>query len=390
VEIDMKKQLAYFLLAIILFSGKSVQAADKIKIAVVDFATTNLPMEKGKEVSTILRQEMSKAGFLEIPPWEEVEKVFQEKDTLYKMKIEQSDCINLTCATRVARALKAKKTLIGTVVQEKDLIFLNASMIDLNKWDTEFVASVFCEKETDIPEAAGKLGKKVVRWLPKPGESPEEAKKRRIEDEKNDEIAFEKRKKAKLEKLRKRQKGTCPDGMALIPEGEFLSGSPANDPLRSKGELTEKKIFVKEFCIDIYEYPNKSAEKPRRKNEWYGAKDICEKQGKRLCTDQEWEKACKGPENLRYPYGNQYDPNKCNTESGKYSLIGAYKECVSGYGVYDMSGNMKEWMTSEQLGAYLNMRGGFYRSKDRESRCAAFRRVIPFGSKTEYGFRCCK
>jgi len=386
----MRKQLAYFWLAVILFSVSSAQASDKIRIAVVDFAADNIPMEKGKEVSSILRQEMSKAGFLEIPSWEEVEKVFQKKDTLYKVKMDQTECINQTCAARVARALNAKKTLIGTVVQKDGLIFLNASMIDLDSWDTEFVASVFCEREADISKAADKLAKKIVRWLPKPGEKPEKAKKRRIEDEKKDEIAFEKRREAKLAKLQKRPKGTCPDGMVLIPEGEYLSGSSADDTLRFKGEPVEKKVFVKEFCIDIYEFPNIAAEKPRMKNEWYGAKDICEKQGKHLCSDQEWEKACKGPENLRYPYGNQYDPNKCNTESGKYSLLGAYKECVSGYGVYDMSGNMKEWMSSEQLGAYLNMRGGSYESKDRDSRCAAHRRVIPFGSKSEYGFRCCK
>jgi formylglycine-generating enzyme required for sulfatase activity len=386
----MKKILFFLLFSGILSYNGAAGAEDKIRIAVVDFSATDMPQEKGKEISAILRKEMAKTDFLEIPSREEVDTAFEKRDTLYKVQMVQSDCINLTCAAKVARELKADKTVIGTVVPEEGLFFLNASIVDLASWDIEFVASEFCEKEADISQTALKLADKIVRWLPKPGESREEAKARRIEEEKKDEIEFEKRRKAKLAKLQERKKGTCPEGMALIPGGEYVSGSPAGDPLRYKGERENKKIHLDEFCIDIYEYPNKPGEKPKKRVEWYGAKDICEKQGKRLCTDNEWEKACKGPENLAYPYGNQYDPNKCNTESGKYSLIGTRKECVSGYGVYDMSGNMKEWMASEQLGAYLNMRGGAYDTKDRESRCASFRRVIPFGSKSEYGFRCCK
>ncbi len=386
----MKKLMIFFLVISALLSGKPVRAADKIRIAVVDFSTADLPLEKGKSVSAAIREEMKKNDLLDIASWEEVESVFEEKDTLYKMKIEQSDCVNLTCATKVARALGAKKTIFGTVVSKGGLIFLNATMIDLGKWDTDFVASEFCENEADIQETAKKLANKIIRWLPKPGESPEEAKKHRLDEEKKDEIAFEKRTQAKLEVLRKRKKGTCPDGMALIKAGEYFSGSPADDPERYKSERVDKKIQMKEFCIDIYEYPNKPGKKPKKQNEWYGAKDVCKKQGKRLCTDNEWEKACKGPGNLRYPYGNGYDSQKCNTESGKIALSGTYKDCVSGYGVFDMSGNLKEWMSSEKIGIYLNMRGGYYKSKTRESRCAAFRQVIPFGSKAEYGFRCCK
>lgn len=385
----MKKTLILSFMTVLIFSTH-IGAADKTRIAVVDFSATDLPQEKGKEVGAVLRQEMSKAGFLDIPSWDEVEAVFEKKDTLYKMKMEQSDCINLTCGTKVARALNASKSIFGTVVSKDGLFFLNASMVNLGKWDIDFVASEFCESEADISKTAKKLAEKIIRWLPKPGEPPEKAKRRRIEEEKNDEIAFEKRRQAKLDKLRIRAKGTCPEGMALIPAGGYTSGSPASDPLRYKSEPVNKKVSLDEYCIDTYEYPNEKGEKPRKRNEWYGAKDICEKQGKRLCKDQEWEKACKGPKNLSYPYGNKYDPNKCNTESGKISLIGEKDECVSGYGVYDMSGNLKEWMASEQLGSYLNMRGGSYNSKDRDSRCAAYRRVIPFGSKTEYGFRCCK
>lgn len=386
----MKKLIFFFIIAGVLFSGAPAGAADKIRIAVVDFSAIDIAMEKGKEVSAAIREEMKKSNHLDIPSWEEVEGVFGETDSLYKMRMEQSDCMTLTCGTRVARALQAHKTIFGTVISKDGLIYLNATVIDLAKWDTDFVASEFCENEAGIQESAKKLAAKIARWFPKAGELPEVAKKRRLEDEKQDEIAFNKRIDAKLEKKRKREKGTCPEDMVLVKEGEYLSGSPADDPDRYKSEPVEKKVHMDEYCIDKYEYYNKKTKKPRKKNEWYGAKDICKKQGKRLCSDEEWEKACKGPENLRYPYGNEYDPQKCNTESGKISLVGAYNECVSGYGAYDMSGNLKEWMTSKSLGMHLNMRGGYYKSKARETRCSAFKKVIPFGSRVEYGFRCCK
>ena len=55
---------------------------------------------------------------------------------------------------------------------------------------------------------------------------------------------------------------------------------------------------------------------PVAKVTWQEAHEQCEAQGKRLCSAQEWEKACKGPLNFVYSYGDTFDPER----SGNFVL----------------------------------------------------------------------
>src|SRR5690606_10241020 len=129
---------------------------------------------------------------------------------------------------------------------------------------------------------------------------------------------------------------------------------------------------------------------------WGQAKATCEKVGKRLCSETEWEKACKGPNNLKFPYGMSFDANKCNTEDGNgddrtLAASGAFAACASGYGVHDMSGNLWEW-TESKLQSNLPdrvLRGGSYTRPDYHDRCANRYNSIPSVADAEFGFRCC-
>ena len=108
----------------------------------------------------------------------------------------------------------------------------------------------------------------------------------------------------------------------------------------------------------------------------------CRASGKRLCRVAEWQQACRGPANNRYGYADEREPGKCNDKGqnpvvrlfgfrydastmnrpqlnqlpGTLSKTGEHSGCSNGYGVYDMVGNLHEWV-ADPKGAFY---GGYY------------------------------
>ena len=188
----------------------------------------------------------------------------------------------------------------------------------------------------------------------------------------------------------------CPKGMKKISEGGFKFGSLSSDPMRNFGEklLSSRKTHA--YCIDYYEYPNGAKAKPRVGVSWNKAKTSCESKGKRLCTELEWERACKGPNSSRFPYGNAWNSKTCNTENeegipGTLARAYDFKKCRSGYRVYMMAGNAEEWTADSYAKGSGNkvVKGGAANRPDWASRCAARRAQNPRTSATLLGFRCC-
>lgn len=198
-----------------------------------------------------------------------------------------------------------------------------------------------------------------------------------------------------------------PEGMVLIPAGEFWMGSDEKDietacvegkkgwyPCEATwfvGEKPKHRVYLDAFAIDKYPVTNMQYEecvvsgkckKPQftiwYDNEtyanypvvyvnWNQANVYCKWAEKRLPREAEWEKAARGENGNIYLWGNTWDENKCNTFSYKLSLhvqvasmeqimhkisnpnrgttpVGSFKDCVSSYGVYDMAGNVWEWV----------------------------------------------
>ncbi|NOK32217.1 SUMF1/EgtB/PvdO family nonheme iron enzyme [Corallococcus exercitus] len=190
----------------------------------------------------------------------------------------------------------------------------------------------------------------------------------------------------------------CPDGMRLVSGGSFKKGASPED-LQAAGstdEMRMESVMVDSFCVDEFEFPNKAGRKPQVSVTWLDAKSACEGKGKRLCSEDEWEKSCKGPGNARFSSGDEQAQTACNTgtaEGGGQALApsGARQACRSGYGALDLSGNAAEWTASNYPGTEDRLiKGGAFNSPGDTARCAARRRGAVSLKAPDVGFRCCQ
>ncbi|WP_437837913.1 formylglycine-generating enzyme family protein [Sorangium sp. So ce1153] len=182
--------------------------------------------------------------------------------------------------------------------------------------------------------------------------------------------------------------------MVTIPAGELVAGAACGDhPRLPAEELAGVSIGVGEFTIDTYPYPNDAAQPPLTGVTQEKAKQLCEARGRRLCTELEWERACKGPSNGRYEYGDKFDAKACPSGLGAMPAYAAHERCASGFGVRAMHGFVWEWTSSawkrgkEEGKAVL--RGGHGNQPYAHMRCSAVRAADPATSEANVGFRCC-
>ena len=129
-----------------------------------------------------------------------------------------------------------------------------------------------------------------------------------------------------------------------------LNGCSGNPCAATKAEAEASNV---EFDGTTYSVPPLFANLPMTSVTWYGADAYCRAIGRRLPTEAEWERAARGTDQRIYPYGNEWNPDLANTNrndrSGERTSNGpvqvrSYPEGRSPYGMYDMSGNVAEWV----------------------------------------------
>ena len=226
------------------------------------------------------------------------------------------------------------------------------------------------------------------------------------------------------------------DGMVqvYVPAGEFLMGSTDDDLEAEPNEKPQRRVYLDAFWIDRTEVtlaqyrqcikagkcePIKCA--PPRGSEfipdgpvfcvnWYDAAAYCQWAGQRLPSEAEWEKAARGTDGRKYPWGNAVpDCSLANIDicGKKVVPVGSFKTGASPYGVLDMAGNAEEWVADwydwsyyvgaptrnpvgPVSGSSRTSRGGLFYRSAAENRTTYRRGASPTSFWVGLGFRCAR
>ncbi|MBE2200732.1 MAG: SUMF1/EgtB/PvdO family nonheme iron enzyme [Anaerolinea sp.] len=241
-------------------------------------------------------------------------------------------------------------------------------------------------------------------------------------------------------------------GFVEIPAGQFRLGSdPEQDPQAQDDEQPQHSLHLESFYLARYPvtvaqfklFVEKSGHKPANQDStkglvnhpvryvtWRDAIAYCEwltdalRQWPQtpgalrlnngwsvtLPSEAEWEKAARGTDARRYPWGNEWDADKANHKGAgldNSSAVGCFPGGDSVFGLLDMSGNVWEWTRSLWKGYEYNpkdgrekvkgvqdndrfvLRGGAFYSEQDRMRCAYRYGSGVRGDNRDYGFRVC-
>ncbi len=238
--------------------------------------------------------------------------------------------------------------------------------------------------------------------------------------------------------------------MVFVPAGDFLMGAAPDDPAANADEKPQHKVTLDAFWIDQFEVTHQeyaqcveagACQPPAEKDNngfdyefaaqiedaavvnvtWKDANAYCAWAGKRLPTEAEWEKAAHGNEAGIYPWGDDPEAHgkawfceNCiydwqhpdvRDDFSRPAPVGSFPEGASPYGVYDMAGNVWEWVfdrygadtyapgrvnpTGPESGGYRVIRGGAWTTSEVQFLRTTYREARgPLTAWIDVGFRC--
>lgn len=175
--------------------------------------------------------------------------------------------------------------------------------------------------------------------------------------------------------------------MIDIPAGTLRVGSrPGTSGRKPMAEADLVPVRVPAFRIDALPYPNRLGEPPRTGVTRDEAQSLCAAEGKRLCDELEWERACQGDTERLYPTGASLDLAACRAHP---------ETCDSPFGVHAMGTAVAEW-TSSAAGPRFPQPTGAGIARGSAStdlaghRCASRAPALASEATPELGFRCCQ
>lgn len=197
---------------------------------------------------------------------------------------------------------------------------------------------------------------------------------------------------------------------ALKESADRLTPIPADTPSSRAVAFGDLSFQIDTFEAAITDGAAVSGKRevPALNVTWFEAKAACEKAGRRLCTEEEWVSVCQNAraiddngnreladdmiEGTAYPYGDFHENGRCwdGREAPEFRPVytGEHPGCATPTGVYDLTGNVEEWVGATPETAALL--GGAWDTSDDHARC--YRRNDTFGpgfAGPRTGFRCC-
>jgi formylglycine-generating enzyme required for sulfatase activity len=192
--------------------------------------------------------------------------------------------------------------------------------------------------------------------------------------------------------------------MALVEAGEFLSGD------------SNESMFVPAFYIDVFPTTNadyarfvtatshrapqhwSQAEPPERLLNhpvvfvtWHDASTYASWAAKSLPSSAQWEKSARGERGDIYPWGSQMTAAKCNVREsgiGSTTPVDRYHSGASPYGIYDMCGNVWEWLSSQSTPSRYELKGSAFTSPFARAMPSLFNDASADMLDDDTGFRC--
>ena len=223
--------------------------------------------------------------------------------------------------------------------------------------------------------------------------------------------------------------------MVLVPEGPFTMGSNEGDP----DEAPEHQVFLNAYYMDrkevtqaeyeryvkmtkrgktfvpVFEDDISKIQKPELPAigmSWADAEAYCKWAGKRLPSEAEWEKAARGESKRKYAWGTEFETGRANldgNEDGFQYLAppGSFESGRSPYGLYDMTGNIAEWVADSygedyykktsyrnpkgpEEGNHKIIRGGSWRETPLNARLTKRFQAKMWRTDSTIGIRCAK
>lgn len=223
----------------------------------------------------------------------------------------------------------------------------------------------------------------------------------------------------------------CPEGMVLLSRAQGGYCIDAYEASLERRTGTASEPWPGNRAVDGQESEmvavSRAGVKPQGYISGEQAAAACHNAGKRLCEADEWVRACRGPDATLYPYGNERRADACNDRyekldrhpvvrlfqahapagtdpkemwyqswmndprlhelSDTVTPTGSFAECTNAFGVYDMVGNLHEWVADAD-GTFL---GGFFMDTFQNGEGCAYRTQAHTTEYHDYstGFRCC-